>query len=158
MISQPLSEEVDGCGYLYFRRLWEPRDNHLCVVIDEAMITDEAPADMADVPPKLVTQIRPIVVAPQSRAFQLVWERCVAYSVTSESFHVRGEADRIASGRLLVVYEQSDYLNYLRRVTWDTGNVFGPIVHVGIFCLNHIIDVVSFGPPDVQPTLPLPSE
>jgi hypothetical protein len=158
LTSQPLSQEVDDCRHLYLRRLWEPRDNHLSVIIDEAMSSNETPADMADVPPKLVTQICPIVVTPQSRAFQLVWERCVAYSVTNESFHVRGEADHIASGRLLVLYEQSDYLNYLRRVTWDTGNVFGPIVHVGIFCLNHIIDVVSFGPPDVQPAQPLPSE
>jgi hypothetical protein len=146
LTSQPLSQEVDDCRYLYLRHLLEPRDNQLCVIIDEAMITDEAPADVVDVP-ELVTRIHPIVVAPQSRACQLVWERCVAYSVTNESFHVRGKADRIASGRLLVVYEQSDYLNYLRRVTWDTGDVFEPIVHVGIFCLNHIVDVVSFGAP-----------
>jgi hypothetical protein len=151
LTSQPLSQEVDDCRYLYLRRLWEPRDNHLCMIIDEAMITDEA----VDVP-ESVTPIRPIVVAPQSRAFQLVWARYVAYSVTNESFRVRGEVDGVASGRLLVVYEQSDYLNYLRRVTWDTGDVFGPIVHVGVRCLNHIVDVVSFGPPEVQPVQPVP--
>jgi hypothetical protein len=151
LTSRPLSQEVDDCRYLYLRRLWEPRDNHLCMIIDEAMITDEA----VDVP-ESVTPIRPIVVAPQSRAFQLVWARYVAYSVTNESFRVRGEVDGVASGRLLVVYEQSDYLNYLRRVTWDTGDVFGPIVHVGVRCLNHIVDVVSFGPPEVQPVQPVP--
>lgn len=151
MLTDPLSPEIDSCRYLYLRRLWEPQDNHLCVIVDEAVV------DAGDVP-ATATPVGPIIVGPQSRAFQLVWAGYVGYSVTNESYSVKGKADLIASGRLLVAYEASAYLDHLRHVTWDIGDVFGPIVHVRILCLNHTIDVVGFGPPVVQSVPPLRSE
>ncbi len=101
---------------------------------------------------------RPIIVESRSRAFQLSWPRYVAYSVTNESYCVQSKTDRIASGRLLVVYESSDYLSHVRRVTWDMEDAFGPITHVGIFCLNHTVDVVGFGLPEILPVPPSSSE
>lgn len=157
-MSQPLSPEIDGCYHLFLQRLWEPEENCLQVIIDEAVVeADEVIVEVSNVP-KVAMAGRPIVVGPQSRAFRLSWPRYVAYSVANESFHVQGETDRIASGRLLVVYEASDYLNHVRRVTWDVGDAFGPVVHVGIFCLNHVIDVVGFGVPEIQPASPSSSE
>jgi len=146
-----MSPEIDACRYLYLRRLWEPHHNSLAIIIDEG-ITDSGPnLDLSAAP---VTQAVPIAVGPNSRAFELKWSRYFAYSIRNEGFAILTDSDIRASGRLLVVYETSNYLEFLRKTTWDTTDVFGPLMHVGVLCLNHIIDVVGFGPPEIRTVAP----
>ena len=149
MSASPLSPDIDSCRYLYLRRLWEPQDTGLSVIVDEAVV------DAGEVP-NTATSVGPIVVGPQNRAFQIMWPRYVAYSVTNESYTVLREADRIASGRLLIRYAASEYLDHLDKVTFYGAmtDILGEMIHIRVVCLNHIIDVVSGAVPEVQSVPP----
>ncbi|MBP0492892.1 hypothetical protein [Roseomonas indoligenes] len=151
MSTDPLSPDIDSCRYLYLRRLWEPWENGLGVTVDEAVVGSGKVPDTA-------TSVGPIVVGTQSRAFQLIWPRYVAYSVTNESYTVLREADRIASGRLLIRYAASEYLDHLHRATiyGEMTDFLGEMIHIRLVCLNHIIDVVSGDIPEVQSVPPRP--
>lgn len=151
MSADPLSPDIDSCRFLYLRRLWEPRDNELGVIVDEAVVD-------ADEVPDTATPVGPIIVGPQSRAFQLIWPRYVAYSITNESFAALGEADRIASGRLLMRFKTSAYLEHVQKETFygAMSDFLGEMIHIRLACLNHIVDVVSGILPEVRsvPTRP----
>ena len=48
---------------------------------------------------------------------------------------------------LLRVYTKSHFLAFLSR---DTGGHIEPILHYKLVCLNHLIDVASYSPPEVR--------
>jgi len=146
-----LSPELDACRYLYLRRLWEPQDNHLCLIADEGVV------DVGEVPDS-ASSVGPIIIGSQSRAFRLLWKSYVAYSVRNESWAGEAISDRIVSGRLLLTLEKSDYLDHLSRASFysDMAGIFGAMLHVRLLCLNHIIDVAGRGPPEVESIAPQP--
>ena len=148
MPEQSISADVDDCPYLYLREIREPRDNNLAVILDEASVAP--PGGHAPDMGSIFSEVRPIALLPGSRSFELIWPTYVAYSVRNESFAQRGANDVIVSGRSLLVYGSSEYLDLLRRTTWADASFPGPLIHVGILCLNHVIDVVAVGLPTVR--------
>ena len=55
--------------------------------------------------------------------------------------------DESFSGKLLRVYSRSHFLEHLGR---DTGSHTEPVQHYKIICLNHLVDVAAYEPPDIQ--------
>ena len=45
------------------------------------------------------------------------------------------------------IYAESHFLNHLAR---DTGGHVEPIQHYKLTCLNHLIDVAAYAPPQVR--------
>jgi hypothetical protein len=72
----------------------------------------------------------------------------VAYLVTEECVGSCGESGgETYSGKLFRVYTKSHFLDHLAR---DTGGHIKPIQHYKLTCLNHLIDVASYGPPEIR--------
>jgi hypothetical protein len=55
--------------------------------------------------------------------------------------------DEVFTGRLFRVYTKSHFLEHLAR---DTGGHTEEILHYKLTCLNHLIDVAAYGPPEVK--------
>ena len=136
--------------YLYLRKLAEPRDNSLMLVVEEAVVNHAGP-----VPSRmpelafLVQNASPIDSVDGCRCFQLYWKRCVAYLVTEElvgSNSAGGYADEMYSGRILRHYTQSHFLDHLAR---DTGGHTEPLQHWKLVCLNHLVDVAAYESPEI---------
>ena len=73
-----------------------------------------------------------------------------AYLVTEElvgSNAKDGYDDECYTGKLLRVYSNSHFLDHMAR---DTGGHIEPLQHYKIVCLNHLIDVAAYAPPEVQ--------
>jgi hypothetical protein len=82
------------------------------------------------------------------KTFELSWARYAAYLVTEELIGSGGSYDdEIYTGRLLRVYTKSHFLDYLSP---DTGGHTEPVQHYKLICLNHLIDVGSYAPPDIR--------
>jgi hypothetical protein len=78
----------------------------------------------------------------------LFWKHYVAYLVTEECVGGCGEyADEAYTGKLLRFYSRSHFLEHINR---DTGGHMRPLQHYKLICLNHLIDVASEEPPEVQ--------
>ena len=70
-----------------------------------------------------------------------------AYLVTEECVGSCGSYDdETFSGKLFRVYTKSHFLEHLGR---DTGAHTEPVVHYKLTCLNHLIDVAAYAPPEV---------
>jgi hypothetical protein len=142
------SSDVDSCRYLYLRELTEPRDNALSVIVDEGLIGE--PEDVVLPGGVPLNGSSPIEVTPASRAFELSWPSYVAYSVRNESFCVPDGSEEF-QGQRLCRYSRSHYLDFVARATIARTEYPGPLVHYGVICLNHVIDVVSIDEPVVRP-------
>jgi hypothetical protein len=147
-------EQLNAVQYLYLRELSEPRDNSLKIVVEEAIVNKSGfvKSEFLELPE--LAQIRegasPIESVKGCKTFELHWKRYAAYLVTEElvgSNAENGYDDERYSGRLLRVYSQSHFLAHVAR---DTGGHIEPLQHYKLVCLNHLIDVAAYAPPEVR--------
>lgn len=133
---------------LYLRKISEPRDNSLLLVVEEAILS--LPHTIPTNGP--VSQYIPIESTETCRTFELYWKHYVAYLVTEEGVGSCGEyEDEAYTGKLLRHYTKSHFLEHLAR---DTGGHFKAMQHYKLICLNHLIDVASEDPPEIAISAP----
>ena len=143
-------EQLNSVQHVYLRQLVEPRDNSLRLVVEEAMVNR---AGVAGFHPELAAILKdasPIESVDGCRVFEIRWKRYAAYLVTEElvgSNSGTGYDDENYTGKILRVYTRSHFLDHLAR---DTGGHTDPIQHYKLVCLNHLIDVAAYAPPEVR--------
>jgi len=148
VIDPNLAAEIESCSFLYLRELREPREKSVLLVLDEAIIG--APAPNVTIGNKTFNNLCNIEVNTISRAFELLWDEYIAYSVRNESFAQPGFGEEILSGHCLCVYTKSHFLDYIAKATWGDADYPGLLLHVGVRCLNHVVDVASIKPPKIR--------
>jgi hypothetical protein len=151
MLRDPGLDVLNSLKYLYLRELSEPRDNSLRIVVQEAVDNRSAPISVLPDLPELTEILRdawPIESVEACKSFELSWNRYAAYLVTEELVGSNGSyQDEAYTGRLLRVYTKSHFLEHLAR---DTGGHLEPLRHYKLICLNHLIDVASYAPPEIH--------
>jgi hypothetical protein len=150
---------LDSAKYLYLRELSEPRDNSLRLVVQEAVVNPAGigRSSYPELPEskEIMTRYSPIESTDSCRTFELMWKQYVAYLVTEECVGSCGQDDdEIFTGKLFRVYTKSHFLEHLAR---DTGGHTKEILHYKLTCLNHLIDVAAYAPPEVNQVGPLTS-
>jgi hypothetical protein len=144
-------EKLNSVRYVYLRELSEPRDNSLRLVVEQA-VANRAGVVRPSLPElsELMRDACPIESIEGCKTFELYWKRYASYLVTEESVGsnaIGGYEDEVFSGTILRVYSKSHFLDYLGR---DTGGHLEPIQHYKLICLNHLIDVAAYAPPEIQ--------
>lgn len=144
------ADSLNSARYLYLRELSEPQDNALRLVVQEAVVNAAGSVLSHPELPELEKTLKDaslIESTDECRSFELVWRRYVAYLVTEECAGSCGSyEDELFSGKLLRVYTKSHFLEHLAR---DTGGHTEPVLHYKLACLNHLIDVAAYAPPEV---------
>jgi hypothetical protein len=143
--------EMNSCEHLFLRELGERRENCLCLRVEEARASETT--ESMDIAGARITDLHRIQSNTASRQFELVWDNYIAYAVTNESF-ATADAAEIFSGKLFRTYSRSHFLDYVARATIATRDYPGPFQHVGVICLNHVVDVVSTTPPAITRVQP----
>jgi len=146
--------QLNSVKYVDLREISEPNKrvfNSLRIVVEEAVV-NEATAVVSDRPELagLLAGAHPIESVDGCKTFQLSWKHYLSYLVTEElvgSNALNGYDDEVFTGNILRVYTKSHFLDHVMR---DTGGHIQEILHYKIICLNHLIDVVSYHPPDVE--------
>jgi hypothetical protein len=147
-------EQLNSAKYVDLREISEPNKrvfNSLRIIVEEAVV-NEAAVVVSDRPElaNLLTGSHPIESVEGCKAFQLSWKHYLAYLVTEElvgSNAPSGYADEVYTGKILRGYTKSHFLDHMMR---DTGGHIQEVLHYKLVCLNHLIDVVSYYPPDVE--------
>ncbi|MGH9475321.1 MAG: hypothetical protein ACRD1C_03200 [Terriglobales bacterium] len=136
---------MDEAEWLYLRRIYEPHDNSVCVVVEEAVTGRASDQELPGIV-GIIAKAAPIIGT--RRVFELSWTRYVAYLVTEEMQGSTGDyKDEAFTGRRFREYSRSHFLTHLRR---DTGCTEGIPRHFRLCCLNHIIDVAAHMPPELR--------
>jgi hypothetical protein len=150
----PNSSEFDSLNsvkYIFLRHISESRDNSLRLVVEEAIENRLALAPVPRGNPELDEILKrswPIESIQGCNTFELTWRRYAAYLVTEELIGSGGKCDDEAyTGKLLRVYTKSHFLDFLAR---DTGGHIEPVQHYKLICLNHLIDIGCYTPPDIR--------
>jgi hypothetical protein len=157
VLGNPELDSLNSVKYLYLRELAEPRDNSLRVIVDEAVVNPSGQVRLPGLPElsEIVKNASAIETTAGCKSFELSWKLYVAYLVTEEMVGSCGKSeDEDFTGHVLRVYSKSHFLDHLAR---DTGCHSEPILHYKLICLNHLIDVASYVPPEVRQIDP-PSE
>ncbi len=151
MATRPEYDFLDSAKYLYLRELSEPCDNSLRLVVQEAVANpDGQVGPIPDLPglAKVLEGASPIECSVSCRTFELRWNHYVAYLVTEECAGSCGQYDdEVFTGNLFRIYTKSHFLEHLVR---DTGGHAQEIRHYKLLCLNHLIDVAAYGPPEIK--------
>lgn len=144
----PIWQQIDYAAYLFLNKLFEPRDNALVIVLEEA-IANRSKTGPTILPGglELPGDSCPIEPTPECRVFTLSWKNYVSYCVTEEMHGSTGnyETER-SSGRLIRIYEQSNFLEFIAK---NTGAHFEDYWHIQIACQNHVIDIVASSTPQL---------
>jgi hypothetical protein len=143
---------LDSGEHLYLRELSEPRDNSLQLVVQEVVVNRSGLVGSHHPELRELAEIlkdaSPIESTDACQIFELTWKHYVAYLVTEECVGSCGHSDdEIFSGKLFRVYTKSHFLDHLAR---DTGGHTETILHFKLTCLNHLIDVAAYSPPEVR--------
>ncbi len=136
-----MRDTINACQYLFLRESWEPQENTLRVVIEEAK-ADGPPEDFEVAPGKMISGVVAVESDPSCQLFELVWPSYVAYSVCNESFTAWDDTE-VFQGRHFRVYSKSHFRDYLARYTFASDKYPGPLQHWGLVCLRHLVDVVG---------------
>jgi hypothetical protein len=139
---------LNSCEYLYLREISEPADNRLRILIEEAGATPRLTS--REIGGVEFSDLRAIESSDLSRLFEIVWESYIAYSVRNGSFTVLDAYEVIESGRIACVYSKSRFLDYVSSGTIATSEYPGPFRHIGLNCLNHVVDVISTAVPAIR--------
>jgi hypothetical protein len=142
---------LDSAKHLYLRELSEPGNNSLRLVVQEAVVNlagvVRSHPELPDLD-ELTRGASPIESTEGCRSFELTWKRYVAYLVTEECVGSCGTYDdELFSGQALRVYTKSHFLEHLAR---DTGGHIEKIMHYKLTCLNHLIDIAAYAPPEIK--------
>jgi len=152
-----MTSEIDAirsCEYLFLDAIGEPEENQLRVVILEATTgatpSEQQLAEFGEPLRSILAGSKAIEHLDGCKRFELFWDNYVGYSVVNESYSTGEPESSIGTGRLLVEYEKSNYLEYLSRATFATADYPGPYKHWAIYCQNHTVDVASQVEPIVR--------
>ena len=157
-MSSPAIEQLNSVKFVYLREISELEKrtvNSLRIVVEEAVVNESA--SVASDRPELANLMaggHPIESMAGCKKFGLSWKHYVAYLVTEElvgSNALDGYDDEVYTGKILRVYTKSHFLGHIMR---DTGGHIQEVVHHKLICLDHLIDVVSYGPPEVEVLTP----
>jgi len=143
--------QLNSAKYLFLRELSEPHDNSLKLVVEEAVVNHSAivKSELPELQ-ALFSDVSPIESVEGCKMFELYWKHYVAYLVTEELVGSNAEAgydDECFTGKLLRSYSKSHFLAHVAR---DTGGHIEPLQHYKLVCLNHLIDVATYAPPEIK--------
>lgn len=144
--------EISSCKWLFLNSIGEPEENALRLELLEAVTLCDPEAEVRPLNESLERGLplgSPIRHVTGCRLFTLDWSDYVAYSVRNESYVTTDEYE-VFEGRNLVKYTKSRYLDFVEQTTFASDSYPGPMTHWGVFCLNHIVDIVSCSEPAWQ--------
>jgi hypothetical protein len=147
LTSMNLIEQIEGHEFLYLTEIGELDVNVLRLVIDEAKADSET-RDIV-VGETVISGARPIVSDSSCHRYEIIFGSYVAYSVRNESYTVGDEAEQF-TGRLYRKYSQSRFLEFVRTASIASDDYPGPLIHHGIICEDHVVDVASVDEPEVR--------
>jgi hypothetical protein len=138
--------QINNCKYLFLDSIEELPGNNLRLVIREGRAT--GPVNEVEVGGGVIKDVQAVLPYADS-AWEIFFERYVAYSVRNESYTTL-DPQEIWEGHLFRTYSKSRFLDYVRVATFACNEYPGTLRHDELVCADHIVDVVAVMPPAIR--------
>lgn len=135
-----------------FYGLTEPDTNCLRMYFARCKVND-MPEDIV-IGDKVINGTYPINIDMDLPILQIEFESYISYSVTNESFTSWDDYE-IFEGKAFRIYTKSRYLDFIKNYTFAhqvCGDIYPPLTHYGMVCLNHVVNIVSTVTPVITET------
>jgi hypothetical protein len=146
-VDDPIAE-INGCRYLFLSDIQELEFNGLRLIVREGLPGETV--ETIHVGDSVIPGGTRISVTEDSRTFELLWKRYVAYSVLNKSYAAVDEGEQYEGSRFRA-YLKSHFIDYVSRASFATAEYPGPFKHYGVACENHIVHVISTDAPRIRP-------
>ncbi len=145
--------QINDCEYLFLRRVGEIEELTLGLVVAEAKLREPTHVPKDDsLLGKLLAGANPIEEDSTCRVFEVVFHQSqmVSYSVLNESYGIYPKPPEHFTGKLFRTFSWSHLLEFTKQTTIACDDYPGVLRHYEIACLNHVVDVISTGPPRIS--------
>jgi len=112
-------DEINNLKHIYLTYLNEPHENGLIIRFTNIDISDE---------------------------YEISFNHYISYNVTNEAYSFVDKTEARV-GNLFCIYSKSNYLKFIIEHTTADIQHKGELIHYGINCLNHTIDIISLNAP-----------
>lgn len=146
------ARQIDDCSYLFAESIGEISELTLGLVIVEAKAQDRVYSPADDSPfEQIKAGGKPIEPDSGCRVFELLFDlsQMVSYTVLNESYGVYPKDPEQFVGKLFRKFSWSHLLEFTKQTTIASEFYPGPLEHYQIACLNHVVDVITTGPPRI---------
>ncbi len=133
--------------YIELLGLKQSNTNELFLNISRSKLSDRT--EEVEINGHIIKSVRKIVTDKKHPIINIYFETYITYSVRNESFTSWDDYE-VFEGKTFRVYKKSRFLDYIKSSTFALdacGDVYPPLVHYGIVCQNHIVDIVSYSTP-----------
>ena len=142
-----LFNQINTHKYLYLDKLIEEKDLELVLWISEAGVVENNDKALGD-----ASSYGAIETSDLSKRYKMTFDNYVAFSIRNESY-TEWDDDEIFSGNLFRKYSKSKFLDYVSASvnTWLVEQLRERAhSHIGIVCLNHVIDIAVCEEPIIE--------
>lgn len=139
-----MNEFPNGWRDFFVKEVSEPVEHTFRVVLAEARVSQAAEQII-----ELGHAALPLEHDTNESFIEIIWKDCISYSLLDESYTSVGPT-KSSDGSyisMLEIFDQSDYIDYLKKVSFADHVYPGPFKHYRLSSLTHIIDVISIYPP-----------
>jgi hypothetical protein len=143
---------MNECTYLLATDVGEVDDLELALTIVEAKArTPITTTEDMDPISLLAIGGKPIEEDETCRLFQLLFERnhMISYTILNESYGKYPAPPEVFTGKLFRTFSHSHLLEFTERTTCASRDYPGALMHFGIACLDHVINVICTSPPKI---------
>ena len=131
----------------------EEYDNTLKLVVSLAYLGEQSETPEFPELDKILKKARPIL-PNQNQIYKILFENYILYQTRNESY-TSWDNYEIRKGKYFIRFEKSRLLDFLPVLTdcqrLANGEYYpGKWKHYGIYCQNHIIDVISCHEPEIK--------
>lgn len=139
-----MNEFLKGWRNFFVKEISEPVEHILRVVLVEAEMS-QAAEQISD----LSCAALPLKHDATDSFIEVLWKGCISYSLLNESYTSVGPNQSSDGSHIsmLETFDQSDYIDYLEKISFANQVYPGPFKHYRLSSLTHIIDVISLCPP-----------
>lgn len=143
-------QEINEFSSLFLTNLSEPKDNELILELKESEIS-KTPEEVK-IGGKAFTMANRISINQLGIKFNIHFPSYISYHVMDESFLNFNEFDEYQSGKYntFCIFKKSRYLNFILDETFADSVFPGELKHYGVYCLNHVIHIISASTPIID--------
>ncbi len=130
--------------WLYLEKNEDAGNNELRILVSQSTHPKERSSKKES-----SNELEAIITDESLPLIEIVFDYYVGFNVINEGYAGVDKNEKYA-GKFFRIYENSAFLDYIRKTTFAESVLEKQITHYEVACLNHIIQIADIGEPTIK--------